>query len=130
MAHAQDSDVLYQPPMPPTPALHEGTGQDPERPAPYHAPAQPMPWQQGQPTQVTEATFLAARLREALAEAANLRQAVADLQVENSKLRAVTVQVEIDKLEKTYQVGRGTTLVGKADGTYWRMPQQQPTVTP
>lgn len=122
MARAQDSELMHQPPMPPAqpPVPQEGApdaSTDAEE-------AQPAPWQQPQPVQVTEATFLAARLREALAESANLRQLVADLQVENSKLRAKQAQAEIDQLDATYKVGQGTVLVGKADGTYWRLPKQ------
>lgn len=139
MAQAQDSNPMLQPPMPPAqpPALQEGAlapvgpvGPEGQSNAPGPQGEQPpMPWQQPQPTQVTEATFMAARLRESLAEAANLRQMVADLQVENAGLRAKQAQAEIAQLDKAYQVGQGTMLVGKADGTFWRLPkqpQQQP----
>ncbi|MGD9725423.1 MAG: hypothetical protein AB7L09_03455 [Nitrospira sp.] len=112
MAKAEDSNPMYQPPLPPM----ETTGA---------ATPSPAPWQQPQPVQVTEATFLAARLRESLAEAANLRQLVAELQLENSRLRAKAVQDEIDRLDKDHKIGQGSLLVSKADGTYWRMPQPQ-----
>lgn len=77
-----------------------------------------------QPIEVDQAVFLAARLRETLAEAANLRHTVAELQAENARLRANAAQTEINQLEADYNVGSGTVLQKRPDGTYWRLPVQ------
>jgi hypothetical protein len=65
-----------------------------------------------------------------LAEAANLRALVADLQKVNSDMRAQMAQAEINRLDAEYNVGDGTILQAKPDGTFWRLPksaiQQQP----
>lgn len=119
MAQAQDSNPMHQPPGP---QLLPQEGATPPAPAAAAAPAPQMP---PGATQVHEATFLAARLREALAESANLRQMVADLQAENARMRAAQAQAEIEQLDKAHNVGKGTMLVKKADGTYWRLPNQQ-----
>lgn len=76
------------------------------------------------PVQVDRATFLAARLREALATEANLRDAIANLQKENARLRAIQAQGEIDGLDAEFNVGQGTVLQKRPDGTYWRIPQE------
>ena len=75
------------------------------------------------PIQVDKSVFLAARLREMIAEAANLRSLVAELQKENATLRAQVAQAEIDKLDQEYDVGNGTILQARQDGTYWRVPR-------
>ena len=104
MAQAKDSDLLHQPPMP----RIDFTSTAPDISG---------------PVQVSEATFLAAQLREALTDAANLRHQVAELQVEIVRLHTRAAQVEINRLDKTYGIGEGTVLVGKTDGTFWRVPQ-------
>jgi len=83
------------------------------------------------PTQVDRATFLAARLRELLAEAANLRDHNADLlsevgslRKENSNYKAGLAQAEINGLDEEYDVGKGTILQKRQDGTYWRIPRE------
>ena len=68
--------------------------------------------------------FLAARLRETLAESANLRDLVADLQKENARLRANEAQAEINGLDSEFNVGQGTVLQKRPDGTYWRIPPE------
>jgi len=75
------------------------------------------------PTQVDAAVFLAARLREAVTEAANLRTLVAELQTELARLRAQADQAEINRLDSTYNVGAGSILQARPDGTYWRIPR-------
>ncbi len=75
------------------------------------------------PVQVDASVFLAARLREVTAEAANLRSLVADLQVELARMKALAAQVEIDRLDQTYNVGSGSILQARSDGTYWRLPR-------
>lgn len=75
------------------------------------------------PVQVDAAVFLAAQLREVLAEAANLRTLVAELQTVNAQLRAQTTQVRVAQLDEIYKVGSGTILQARPDGTYWRLPQ-------
>lgn len=106
--------------------------QIPTPPAPDPAPApaaeqvvQPPAPTEPSPVQVEESVFLAARLRETLAEAANLRQLVAELQLENSRLRAAQDQAEINNLDSTYDVGAGTRLLRRQDGTYWRLPKEE-----
>lgn len=86
--------------------------------------APPAETQEPQPEQVGPEVFLAARLRETLAEAANLRQLVAELQVENARYKAQLAQKEIDSLDKDFGVGQGTVLQKKPDGTVWRLPVQ------
>ena len=75
------------------------------------------------PVQVDKATFLAARLREALSEVARLREILGELQVENGRLRAETLKVEIGKIDEEFDVGQGTILQARSDGTYWRVPR-------
>jgi hypothetical protein len=76
------------------------------------------------PVQVGKEVFLAARLRETLAESANLRDLVADLQKENARLRANEAQTEINGLDAEFNVGQGTILQKRPDGTYWRIPKE------
>jgi hypothetical protein len=76
------------------------------------------------PTQVDASVFLAARLREVTAEAANLRTLVADLQAELARMKASAAQAEIDRLDQVYNVGSGTILQKREDGTYWRIPRE------
>jgi len=76
------------------------------------------------PVQVGKEVFLAARLRETLAESANLRDQVANLLKENAGLRANEAQTEINGLDKEFDVGQGTILQKRADGTYWRIPPE------
>jgi hypothetical protein len=73
--------------------------------------------------QVDASVFLAARLRETMAEAANLRTLVAELQTELARTRAQLDQVEINSLDSTYNVGKGSILQRRPDGTYWRIPK-------
>ena len=75
------------------------------------------------PLQVDAAVFLAARLRESISEGANLRQLVADLQTELARLKAKLDQTEIERLDAAYNVGSGTILQARPDGTYWRIPK-------
>ena len=72
------------------------------------------------PVQVDASVFLAARLREVTAEAANLRMLVADLQSELARMKANEAQIEIDRLDQVYKVGNGTVLQKRDDGTFWR----------
>ena len=91
----------------------------------------PLPAAPAGPVQVDKATFLAARLREVIAEAANLRTANADLlsevgalRKENANYKANIDQAEIDGLDAEYDVGKGTILQKRKDGTYWRIPRE------
>jgi len=99
-----------QPPVPPAPA--------PEAPAPV-----PEAAAAEAPEQVGPEVFLAARLRETMAEAANLRTLVAELQTDLARLRAQMDQSEINALDSTYNVGKGSILQRRPDGTYWRIPK-------
>ena len=87
------------------------------------APTSALPAAPEGPVQVDAAVFLAARLRESVTEAANLRTLVAELQTELARLRAQADQVEISKLDSTYNVGAGSILQARTDGTYWRIPR-------
>ena len=73
--------------------------------------------------QVDRAVFLAARLREVIASEANLRDEVANLLKENAQFRAIQAQREIDVLDSEFDVGKGTILQKRPDGTYWRIPE-------
>ena len=75
-----------------------------------------------QPVQVPDAVFLAARLRQSLLENAELKKLVAELQGELVTLRAKLTQEEVAKLDRDYQIGAGTVLQARTDGTYWRLP--------
>ena len=115
---------MYQPPVPPA---QPAAPVVPPVEAPVVVQTTPPPSQPAAPQaqQVEEKVFLAARLRESLAELANWRQTAAELQLENSQLKARLAQAEIQRLDATYDVGKGTMLVGKEDGTFWRLPKQQ-----
>jgi hypothetical protein len=76
------------------------------------------------PVQVERVVFLAARLRELLATEANLRTLVAELQSENALFRAKQSQSEIDGLEAEFDVGEGTVLQKRPDGSVWRIPPE------
>lgn len=104
----------------------EGQAQPPETPKAPDAAAGPAV-----PVQVDQATFMAARLRETLAELANLRDYNADLlselaalRKENAAFKASAAQAEIDRLDQEYDVGKGTILQKRPDGTYWRIPRE------
>jgi hypothetical protein len=58
-----------------------------------------------------------------VAEAANLRTLVAELQTELARVRAQLDQNEIDALDSAYNVGKGSVLQKRPDGTYWRIPK-------
>jgi hypothetical protein len=81
----------------------------------------PPPLSEG-PVQVDASVFLAARLRETMAEAANLRTLVAELQTALAHTKAQLDQNEIDALDSAYNVGKGSILQKRPDGTYWRLP--------
>lgn len=115
-----ESETLADPPAPPAdkPPVDEP-------PAEVQAPGTAVP------VQVDHATFLAARLRETLAELANLRDQNADLlsevgalRKENAKYKANLAQAEIDRLDEEFDVGQGTILQKRKDGTYWRLPRE------
>ena len=94
----------------------------PQPPAPHEGDA-PLIEDPDAPVQVDRAVFLAARLRETLADAANLRNLVAELQKELATMRAGAAQAEIDRLDQDYDVGSGTVLHSRPDGTFWRIPK-------
>lgn len=121
------NDQAGLPPVAP-PALPVEGAQPAAAPAPAPEAAAPGP---AVPVQVDRTTFLAARLRETLAEAANLRDQNADLlkevgalRKENAAYRADIAQAEIDGLDKEFDVGKGTILQRRPDGTYWRIPPE------
>jgi len=109
--------VLPQEAMPQAPAPEAPAAEASEVPA-TEAPTPVVP------VQVDRATFLAARLREMLAESANLRDLVADLQKENARFRANEAQSEINSLDQEFNVGQGTILQRRPDGTFWRIPPE------
>ena len=74
------------------------------------------------PIQVNVAVFQAARLREVTVEAANLRILAANLQGEVAQLKANKAQIEIEDLDKMYNIKNDTILQKHHDGTYWQVP--------
>lgn len=85
-------------------------------------PAPNAPSGSARPVQVDRSVFMAARLREALAEVVSLRALVANLQKENFDLKAQQTQSQVDALDKEFDVGPGSVLQQRTDGTCWRLP--------
>lgn len=119
MADFKQSETTTPPPPPAPPAPPAAPQDKADTPA-----VDPK-----EPVQVEQEVFLAARLRETLAELANLRDHNADLltelgilRKENAKFKASVAQIEINKLDADFNVGQGTVLQRRPDGTYWRVP--------